>query len=92
MSQNTLTVYSNESCVQCNATYRALDKKGIPYTVEDAQETANNELLKELGHMQAPGVIVRNSQGEIVDHWSGFRPDKIEEHAPSFAAAELVAA
>lgn len=93
MSQNTVTVYSNETCVQCNATYRALDKKGIPFTVEDAQEKANNEMLKAFGHMQAPGVVVRDAEGNIVDNWSGFRPDKIEEQARSFAAAgELIAA
>lgn len=90
MSENTVTVYSSPGCVQCNATYRALDKKGIAHTVDDAKEETNNAMLKELGHMQAPGVIVRNPEGEIVDHWSGFRPDKISEHAP--AIQELAAA
>lgn len=90
MSENTVTVYSNPGCVQCNATYRAMDKKGLSFTVDDALEATNNALLKELGHQQAPGVIVRDAQGEIVDHWSGFRPDKVSQHAP--AAADLVAA
>jgi glutaredoxin-like protein NrdH len=90
MSENTITVYSNESCVQCNATYRALDKKGLPFTVENAQDEANNAMLKELGHMQAPGVLVRNGAGEVVDHWSGFRPDKIEEQV--HAGGVLIAA
>ncbi len=30
-----LIVYSKPSCVQCTATYRALDAKGIEYTVVD---------------------------------------------------------
>ena len=30
-----ITVYSTPSCVQCKATYRALDKKGVPYEVVD---------------------------------------------------------
>src|SRR5690606_35206648 len=30
-----VTVYSKPACVQCDATYRALDKKGIEYTVVD---------------------------------------------------------
>ena len=33
-----ITVYSKPSCVQCNATYRALTKKGIDYTVVDVIE------------------------------------------------------
>lgn len=30
-------VYSKSSCVQCNATYRALDKEGIEYSVIDLE-------------------------------------------------------
>ena len=33
--QDKVTVYSKPACVQCDATYRALDKKGIEYTVVD---------------------------------------------------------
>ena len=68
----TVTVYTKPSCVQCNATYRALDSKGIEYEVfdvsEDEQALAH---VKELGYLQAPVVITDE------DHWSGFRPDKI---------------
>lgn len=97
MSQHRLTVYSNESCVQCNATYRALDKKRINYATDDAQEATNNEMLKGLGLMQTPGVVVRDVQGNVVDSWGGFRPDKVEEWAPALPKhmpepAELLAA
>lgn len=30
-------VYSKSSCVQCDATYRALDKEGIEYSVIDLE-------------------------------------------------------
>ena len=30
-----ITVYSKPSCVQCTATYRALDREGIDYQVID---------------------------------------------------------
>jgi len=52
-----ITVYTKPSCVQCNATYRALDSKGIEYAVVITDE----------------------------DHWSGFRPDKIDELAARLA-------
>lgn len=70
-----VTVYSKPSCVQCNATYRALDAKGINYRVIDlAADEAATEFVKGLGYLQAP-VVVTDEGG----HWSGFRPDKIAE-------------
>ena len=72
----TVTVYTKPACVQCNATYRALDKKGITYqSVDISQDADALERLKALGYMQAPVVVTEQ------DHWSGFRPDKIEELA-----------
>lgn len=67
-----ITVYSTPSCVQCTATYRELDRKGIPYNVIDlTEDEAAYKWVKDMGYMQAPVVVA----GE--DHWGGFRPDKI---------------
>ena len=68
-----ITVYSKPNCVQCTATYLALDKQGIEYDVRDISEdeTARSYVVDELGYMQAPVVVTEN------DHWSGFRYDKI---------------
>lgn len=75
-----VTVYTKPSCVQCNATYRALDSKGIEYEVLDVTQDADAlEQVKALGYMQAPVVITDG------DHWSGFRPDKIDELAARLA-------
>lgn len=71
-----ITVYTKPSCVQCTATYRALDRKGIEYNVLDlSQDETALEAVKELGYLQAPVVVTEE------DHWSGFRPDKIDELA-----------
>ena len=68
-----LTIYSKPACVQCNATYRALDDKGVEYDVVDMSEDAQAlQKVKDLGYLQAPVVIT--PEGE---HWSGFRPDLI---------------
>ena len=73
-----ITVYTKPSCVQCTATYRALDSKGIEYEVLDlSEDPAALEQVKALGYLQAPVVITDE------DHWSGFRPDKIDELASS---------
>ncbi|WP_193096635.1 glutaredoxin-like protein NrdH [Brevibacterium sp. FME17] len=67
-----ITVYTKPSCVQCNATYRALDAKGLDYTTVDlSADVEALEAVKALGYMQAPVVVTTD------DHWSGFRPDKI---------------
>lgn len=69
---STITVYSKPGCVQCTATYRTLDDRGIDYIIIDlSQEPSAVDIVKELGHLQAP-VVVTPTQ-----HWSGFRPDRI---------------
>ena len=78
-----IIVYSKPNCVQCNATYRALDKAGLRYeTVDISLDVEALEQVKSLGYAQAPVVMA----GE--DHWSGFRPDKIKALA---IAAEVLA-
>lgn len=71
-------VYSKPSCVQCTATYRALDAKGIEYTVVDltTNPAALEYVMDELGYSAAP-VVAASDQ----DPWSGFRPDLIDKHA-----------
>lgn len=78
---NQVIVYTKPSCVQCNATYRALDSKGIDYEVVDlTEDPAALEALRDANWMQAPVV---HTAGDI---WSGFRPDKIGELAQRVAA------
>lgn len=80
----TITVYSKPACVQCNATYRALDKKGVAYDVVDiTEDAAALARVKDLGYMQAPVVVAGD------DSWSGFRPDKIDEVARSAQAVTV---
>ncbi len=67
-----VTVYSKPSCVQCTATYRALDRKGVSYNIIDlSQDPAMLGKISELGYREVPVVFA----GE--QHWSGFRPDMI---------------
>ncbi len=68
-----ITVYSKPSCVQCTATYRALDNKGVPYRTVDLTEQPTEVVdgFKARGLMQAP-IVVTNT-----DEWAGFRPDKV---------------
>ena len=75
-----ITVFTKANCVQCGATYRALDAKGIEYDIVDLSESAEGlDRVIALGYLQAPVVITDE------DHWSGFRPDKIDELAARLA-------
>ncbi|KAB7753614.1 glutaredoxin-like protein NrdH [Mycolicibacterium mucogenicum] len=73
MSATTIIVYTKPACVQCNATYKALDKAGIAYEKVDISiDDEAREYVLALGYLQAP-VVVTDSE-----HWSGFRPDRIK--------------
>ena len=78
----TITVYTKPACVQCNATYKALDKQGLEYYIVDITEVPEaRDYVMALGYLQAPVVV---ADGE---HWAGFRPDQIK----AIAAAALSA-
>lgn len=68
-----VTVYTKPACVQCNATYKALDKAGVVYDVIDISVDAEaRDYVMALGYLQAPVVVAGG------EHWSGFRPDRIK--------------
>ncbi|OAM78347.1 glutaredoxin-like protein NrdH [Devosia elaeis] len=67
-----IIVYSKPACVQCHATTRALDRKGLPYQVIDISADSDAYARVEtMGYRQVP-VVVAGDQ-----HWAGFRPDMI---------------
>ena len=69
-----ITVYTKPACVQCNATFRALDKAGVDYAkVDITVDSDARDYVMGLGYLQAP-VVVAGGQ-----HWPGFRPDRIAE-------------
>ncbi|SNR65665.1 glutaredoxin-like protein NrdH [Paracoccus sediminis] len=71
-----IIVYSKPACVQCTATTRALDARGLSYDIIDLTEDSQAmERVMALGYRQAPVVIAGES------HWAGFRPDMIGQLA-----------
>lgn len=84
-----VTVFSRPACVQCDGTYRALDAKGINFTIHDvSQDPEALENVKRLGYLQAPVAILAPEVAKLLGaddesiplqpHWSGFRPDQID--------------
>lgn len=69
----TVTLYAKPGCPQCEATRRQLEKDKIGYhRIDITQDPAGYEVCKALGYASAP-VVVAGEQ-----HWSGFRPDRID--------------
>lgn len=66
-------------CMQCRLTRQCLSTAGIPFTEVDLTDDANGNhrdyVTVDLGHSQAPVVVVVD--GEPEHHWSGFQPDLI---------------
>ncbi|AKE40823.1 glutaredoxin-like protein NrdH [Corynebacterium kutscheri] len=75
-----ITLYTKPACVQCNATKKALDRAGLDYTSVDISiDDEARDYVMALGYLQAPVVEV---DGE---HWSGFRPERINSLAAQVA-------
>lgn len=72
----TVTVYTTPSCPQCAATKKKLTKLGVTFTTVDvSQDDQARDYVQSLGYVAAPVVVA----GE--NHWSGFRPSRLEELA-----------
>lgn len=73
-----ITVYTiGHGCVQCRATLRYLDDRGIQVTVVDLTDPANaparDYVTNDLGYTQAPVVVASDH-----NHWSGFQPRHLD--------------
>ena len=70
---NTVTVYTKPGCVQCTATFKALDKNGVAYEKVDVTQNVDAyDYVMSLGYLQVPVVITPTG------HFGGFRPDRIK--------------
>jgi glutaredoxin-like protein NrdH len=71
--------------VQCTATKRFLDSRGLEYTTVDVSEDADSlAFIKALGYLAAPVVYTVEPEYEdeggrgLIQHWSGNQPDRIK--------------
>ena len=67
-----VTVYGKEHCVQCNATTRWLESRGVEYEYIDIEKDPEAyEYVTGLGYLQAP--VVKSDDAT----WSGFDPGRL---------------
>ena len=74
MINTPVTVYSKYDCQPCKLTKAYLERNNIPFqefNVEDNPSAMT--FVKEMGYLQVPVVVSE------FDHWSGLRPDKLEQ-------------
>lgn len=71
-----ITIYTRDNCVQCHATKRAMESRGVEFemiNVDLVPDAADQ--LRERGFRQLPVVVAGDTS------WSGFRPDMINRLA-----------
>ena len=71
-----VSVYTTgPDCMRCVLTKRVLTEKGVGFREVDirSNDAAREYVVDDLGYTEAPVVVVTEE-----DHWSGFRPDKLE--------------
>lgn len=72
-----ITIYTRDNCVQCHATKRAMENRGVAFeTINLDQHPDAADALRAEGFRQLPVVIA----GE--HRWSGYRPDMINRLHP----------
>ncbi len=72
----TVTVYTKDNCVQCEATKRHLDKIDVAYeTVNITNNIGALDKLIALGYRSAPVVVAGN------ESWAGYIPEKLDKLA-----------
>lgn len=83
MSRLSVVVYgppkggAKAKCAACEQTKRHLTKREIPFT----EAIIDGFLVKEVGALgmtQAPIVRVTNAEGEVVEQFDGYRPDRLD--------------
>ena len=83
-----ITEFAKPNCMPCQLTSSQMDKLGLEYIqINLPADPPALERVKALGYFQAPVVLVEDAEGSVVDHWSGFKPDKIQEIADLVGAA-----
>ena len=77
-----IILYTRNNCVQCHATKRAMESRGMVFEMVNIdQQPEAAETLRAQGFRQLPVVIAGETR------WSGFRPDMINRLSAQAASA-----
>lgn len=77
-----ITIYTRNDCVQCHATKRAMESKGVAFEMVNIDHHPDAaDTLRAQGFRSLPVVVAGETS------WSGFRPDMINRLRPDAAAS-----
>ncbi len=77
-----ITIYTRNDCVQCHATKRAMESRGVAFDMVNVDLVPDAaDALREQGFRSLPVVIAGDTS------WSGFRPDMINRLSASAQVA-----
>ena len=73
-------LFSKPNCIQCSQTKKLFDKLGVDYIEYDVSKdaTAFDYVSDRLGYSAVPVITVSDDEGELLDSWSGFIPEKAQ--------------
>lgn len=79
----TVELYSKPACVQCTQSKKTLEKLGVEFVESNvvSDEAAYDFVTKTLGYSAAPVLVVKDNDGNVIEHWSGFEPEKLNKLA-----------
>lgn len=73
-------VYTMDGCPGCEATVRALGRADAFYKEIDLTDPKSERVIEETGFKIAPIVRVLDKNFNLIDEWSGYKPEKIKAH------------
>lgn len=77
-----ITIYTRNDCVQCHATKRAMESRGVAFEMVNVDHCPDAaDTLRARGFRSLPVVVAGETS------WSGFRPDMINRLRPDAAAS-----
>lgn len=77
-------VYSKVNCFPCKLTKKWLTEHKVDYTYEEFDPkqaddySVVRERLMEFGFMSFPIVTVTDDEGNMLNKWTGFAPNKLK--------------
>ena len=87
----TITVYTKPACVQCHATYKALDKQGLTYQMVDISTDDARDVQEEweYHHMPVPLLVIESPYRQYAAPLAQFITEYRKKHGSSIVTVYL---
>lgn len=76
----TVGIFSRDGCQPCRLTRNLFRSAGVDTVYLPVEDFHDDYVAQFSGNKELPGVVVHDSEGNVLDSWTGFRPDLIRKH------------